>query len=230
MIFILIITRSRRCCTWWSNQRNCSGRRGYYSWLRGLWFLLLSIFWFFKDNIRSKWNLQISSKIFQRCFVEDIWDGRSPTVIPAKTHVYQFSHVLWIGIWNGIILPSNDFQNQSTLIICFEWMLISAHFIQNTTKSPDVALLIIRFFLTHFGWKIKGGSYHSIGKINLVLQNLGHSQITQSDVLVLSQENIHWFYISMQNLSFVQIIHSEADLNEELPYLIFRQRPSELCL
>lgn len=58
-----------------------------------------------------------------------------------------------------------------------------------------------------------------MGEIGCLIEHLGHSKISDFDLVILAQEHINGLDVPMQNFMRVKIVHSNRHLNEELPNL-----------
>ena len=63
-----------------------------------------------------------------------------------------------------------------------------------------------------------------------LIQQFGHAEITNFDLVFLAQEHVGRFDVSMQDLVLMQVTQSQAHFYEELPDLSLLQRSIHLLL
>lgn len=127
---------------------------------------------------------------------------------------------------NRRIFSYNYLQSQSCLRVSFKRMPTCAKLIYETSHSPNISFLIIRFFFTHFRRQIVRSSHNSVGEISSECS--GDTKITDSYFFILSDENVHGLDISMQNFLFVELSKSKHDLKGKFPNSVLSKRFSHL--
>ena len=67
-------------------------------------------------------------------------------------------------------------------------------------------------------------------RIDTVFMELRHAEVAHADAFSAGQENVHAFDVPVQDFLGVQVLQSQAHLNEELPNLGFGQQTTHLLL
>ena len=93
----------------------------------------------------------------------------------------------------GIECPSHDLEDQGRQGGGFERVLQGAHLVENASKSPDVALLIVRLAFAKFRRDVVGRPYHGDG-LAFGREDLADAEVSDLDVVSrFSQKDVHGF-------------------------------------
>lgn len=147
-------------------------------------------------------------------------------VILKQQCIYHGVQAATVDLGNRRKLTSQDFENQSALIVGLKRMLQRAQFVQHAPKRPDVRLIVVGLLLTEFWRKVVGRANHCIRHFQRRLKLLSNPQIPNLDDVVFRQEHVNRLYVPVQNLVRMKVMNAEAHLDEELPNSAFRQGPS----
>ena len=104
--------------------------------------------------------------------------------------------------------------------------------VKNNSQRPDISPEIVRFHCKNLGSHIQCGSAISFG---CLIDDLGETKVSdfahQSSIFLFLQENILAFYVSMQDIIWMNDLHSSKNLVEK--FNSFRKREDlvgEFCL
>ena len=90
-----------------------------------------------------------------------------------------------------------------------------------TSKRPDITLASLRMTLASFRRHIIRSSNNSHSNLSSSFQNFRYSKITNFDGVISCKENILRLQISMDNSATVQVLQTNADLNEPVKDIRF---------
>lgn len=90
-----------------------------------------------------------------------------------------------------------------------------------TSKRPDITLASLRMTLASFRRHIIRSSNDSHSHLSSSFQNFRYSKITNFDSVISCKENILRLQISMDNFATVQVLQTNADLNEPVKDIRF---------
>jgi hypothetical protein len=122
--------------------------------------------------------------------------------------------------WNRI-LPAKNFLVKLSSIRIFERQKSTDHRIQNDACRPNIDhnRLIWLFTIDHLRRSITGrttGRFESFA----VLISVGESKVNDSDGLIIVNQNIFQFKISVNNFQFMTVLDTADDLIEYLTSFI----------
>lgn len=144
--------------------------------------------------------------------------------VDIRTLVWIFvqhrAQQIWNGFakmcWNVSIFTLNDFLCQLMKTLCIKWWLQSAHFIKQNTKWPNIRLEAIWLGLNNFRWEIIWCSNNCFSFGSCFTENSGNTEITKFNHTFFRKENILRFKISVQYLSIVDVLQSQAYLSKPI--------------
>lgn len=132
--------------------------------------------------------------------------------------------------WNRFEFTLYNFEDQRALVVGFKGVLESTELVQDTPQRPNVAFVIIRFFLTEFRTQVIWGADNCVGHVRRLIEQFGDSQVSDLDFIVLTQKHVDSFDVTVEDFVSVQVIQAETHLNEELPDLGLVKSPPHLRL
>lgn len=147
-------------------------------------------------------------------------------VILKQQCIYHGVQAATVDLGNWGKLTSQDFENQSALVVGFKRMLQRAQLVQHAAKRPDIRLIVVGLLLTEFWRKVIGSANNCIRHFQRRLKLLSNPQIPNLDNVVLRQEHVDCLNVPVQNLVRMKVMNANAHLDEELPNSAFWQSTS----
>ena len=95
-----------------------------------------------------------------------------------------------------------------------EWWSERAHFVKQNTKSPDISFGIILTCLDKLWCEIIGSTYDCFSLRLGGAENFGHTEVANFHLAILRHKDILRLDVSMQNLSVMQMLDTQANLSE----------------
>ena len=90
--------------------------------------------------------------------------------------------------------------------------------------------MVVRFLFAKLWREVVRCTHDCMSKVGSLVEHLGHSQISNLDLVILSEEHIDGLNITMQNLVCVEVLHAQTHLHEELPNARFPKLATHLTL
>lgn len=84
-------------------------------------------------------------------------------------------------------------------------MLKGAKLVENAAERPYIAFVIIWLLLTKFRTQVIWSSDDSVSHVLCLVEQLGHTQIPDFDLVIFAQKHIDGLDISMQYFVGVQV-------------------------
>ena len=109
-------------------------------------------------------------------------------------------------------------------------MLQSTQLIEHTAQCPYIRFERVWFAFTHFRAHIVWRAHHSWGCIVGSVQQLRNTKIAQLDCILLSQENVLRFDVSVKNLTSMDVLECCSNLYEPIKYLLLGESLTFLLL
>ena len=104
------------------------------------------------------------------------------------------------------------------------WNLKRSHLVEQDTHGPDIALGVVRFMLQHLRCHAIVRANKCRGLVSSSFQNFRNAEVTQLHHKVLRQENVFVLDIAMQNIVFVDMLHTETNLGKIVEDLVLGER------
>ena len=97
-----------------------------------------------------------------------------------------------------------------------EGVLESAELIQDAAQGPDVRLVCVWLVLAYLRGHVVRRALHREGVIGGALQHLRDTKVSKFDGIILGQEYILRFEISVKNLATMNILQRQAKLHKPI--------------
>ncbi len=95
---------------------------------------------------------------------------------------------------------------------------MSAEFINDTTKSPDICLLVVGFISYYFGRAVWQSAVYVVNEFISLAESLTDPKISKFSIVICTTEkNILRFEVCMNDSLFVYNFQSQADLYKHFP-------------
>ena len=120
-------------------------------------------------------------------------DRDSSLLVLIEHRLYDTPKFVAEVLGNAIEVTLFYFQGESQLILCFERRSQSGHLVGETTKRPDVTLLIILLLVDLLGAHVVGRSDVGLGVHRTIIQDSGQSKVSQLCILANVKEDVSWF-------------------------------------
>ena len=133
-----------------------------------------------------------------------------------QKEVNQLLQLLGITIWNRTVCFLHDFVDKTKQIFTVKCVFQSTKLVQNATKGPYVRLVCVRLILTNFRRHVIGCTLHRLCHCHSIFEDFGYTEITKFDHTFFRKENILRFKISVQYLSIVNVLQSQAYLSKPI--------------
>lgn len=119
-----------------------------------------------------------------------------------------------------------NLQSQTELVFSQEGRVQVSHLVDDAPKGPNIALFIILTFVYLLRAHIERSAYVGLGIYRLVTYGFSKTKVPELGVLLVVQENIGRFQISVQDhfLVFASVTFEESqhNLHQHLPNKVFR--------
>ena len=113
------------------------------------------------------------------------------------------------------ILTLQDSLEEAIHVVCPKGRDQGAHLVGHAAQRPDVRLEIVWLILPHLRTGIVRGT--SLRVEQALLGNFGHIQIAELRSLVLVEEDVGTFHVSVQDAQLMQRLQSTDHLYHDLP-------------
>lgn len=141
-------------------------------------------------------SIQLHS-LLHTLHIEDFHDAWSLSKIFQEKEPCHFSKLFGVATRNRGEGTFDNFHDEWALVFGFKGVLESAQLVEDAAERPNVAFVIIWLLLTQLRAKIIRRPNDRMCHILRLIQQLGYSQITDLYFVILAQEHIYRFYISM---------------------------------
>lgn len=131
-------------------------------------------------------------------------------------HNYKLSFTLHIEVAQA------DLVENLFVIFCPERWVSGQQYIHDYTNTPDVTLLVVIYFLNHFGSQVKrcaSNACNSRGRVNFSCC----SKINKLYLPLIVKKDIFWFDVSVDYVHWVTVIYRPQNLFNNLCSLLFRE-------
>ena len=131
---------------------------------------------------------------------------------------FQVVRISWRDRW---VISAENLQHKALHRVGVKSVSQSYHFIENTTKRPNIGLLVVRLLLTNLRWQVVWSTNSCLRAIISVLEDASDSEIANLDLAALCHENVLGFQIAMKDFPVVNMLDSKGHLDEPVQNLIF---------
>jgi len=112
----------------------------------------------------------------------------------------------------------NNFIFEKCFLCVPESSSVSAEFINDTTKSPDIRLLVVGFISYYFGRAVWQSAVYVVNESISLAESLTDPKISQFNIIICTTEkNILRFEVCMNDSLLVYNFQSQADLYKHFP-------------
>lgn len=105
-------------------------------------------------------------------------------------------------------------------------MIQGGNLIEDAAETPDVTLLVIRFFLADLRRKVVGRADGSIGAIVGMLEDSGYAKVADLDISLGGEEDVLSLQVAMEDLLIMDVVHGKCHLDQPgHDLMLWEERP-----
>ncbi len=98
--------------------------------------------------------------------------------------------------------------------VSFERFLHIVQLVEHAAHHPDVVLVVVVQALADLGRHIVGGAERSMSQFFSLVEFLSRAKISEFDQASLSEEDVMYFDIPMENAGVMEVLNCQCDLCE----------------
>mmetsp|Transcript_10793 Transcript_10793/g.29332 ORF Transcript_10793/g.29332 Transcript_10793/m.29332 type:complete len:232 (+) Transcript_10793:847-1542(+) len=148
--------------------------------------------------------------------LEDPTHARSHASILAEHAPDQGYQLVRVHLVWRRILVLQDLAGQDHQRVGVEWVFQRRHLIQHNSKTPDIALEVVRAVLDDLRAQVVWCTDHSLGIVLCGIQDACDAKVAQLDLTRGHEKDVLGLQVAMQNLPVVHVLQSEAGLHKPL--------------
>ena len=137
-----------------------------------------------------------------------------------QTHLQDIFEAGRIGTSQRCILAVHHHFSELWQALSIERLSKHRHHVQKDTKSPDVALGVVRPATQHLWRHILRGSYLRVHLCLSVFEDGRYAKVAELDDITGGEEDVIRFNIPVQYLAIMTVFEREADLSEVIQDLL----------
>ena len=99
-------------------------------------------------------------------------------------------------------------------------MTESDHFIEDTSKRPDIRFLVVRFLLADLWRQVVRSTDSCLSTIIGVLQNTSNTEVSNLNCTILVHKNVLSLQVSMENFPVVNMLNGKSHLDKPVENLV----------
>ena len=119
-----------------------------------------------------------------------------------------------------------DLHGESKVILGSEWRHQRTDLVQEAPNRPYVGFIVVLVLVDEFGTHVVGCTYTGLRVLTLLPEHLSQPEVPQLHIIICIQEDVGWFYVSMEDLPLLPLmylIQRKYDLGEYLPDGLLRE-------